>query len=275
MGTRLIAGRDYTWTDLYDKRPVGIISENLARELWGEPAAALGRRVSTALPEAPWREIIGVVQDVRNNGVQKEAPAIVYWPSFTEDFYRGGDTRVQRTVSFAIRSERAGTEGFLQQVQEAVWSVKASLPLASVQTMQDIYDKSLARTSFTLVMLAIAGAMALALGVIGIYGVISYVVSQRRREIGIRLALGAQRGDLRWMFVRYGLTLASIGVTLGLAAAFGLTRLMASLLYGVSPLDPLTFAAAPAVLAAAAVLASVLPAQRAAATSPMETLRSE
>ena len=275
MGTRLIAGRDYTWTDLYDKRPVGIISENLARELWGEPSAALGRRISTALPGAPWREIVGVVQDVHNNGVQEQAPAIVYWPSFGGDLYSRGDTSVERTVSFAIRSERAGTEAFLTQVQEAIWSVNASLPLASVQTMQDIYDKSLARTSFTLVMLAIAGSMALALGIIGIYGVISYVVSQRKREIGIRVALGAQRSEVRWIFVRYGLTLATAGVALGLAAAAGLSRVLESMLFGVSPLDPVTFAAAPAVLAAAALLASVIPAQRAAGASPVETLRSE
>ena len=275
MGTRLIAGRDFTWTDLYDKRPVGIISENLARELWGGPGAALGRRISTALPEAPWREIIGVVQDVRNNGVQEEAPAIVYWPSFTEDLYRRGDTRVQRTVTFAIRSEQAGTEAFLNQVQEAIWSVNPSLPLASVRTMQDVYDKSLARTSFTLVMLAIAGLMALALGVIGIYGVISYVVSQRKREIGIRVALGAQRGEVRWIFVRYGLTLAGAGVALGLAAAAGLSRVLESMLFGVSPLDPLTYAAAPLVLAAVVVLASCLPAQKAASANPVESLRAE
>jgi predicted permease len=275
LGTRLVAGREYTWTDLYESRPFAIVSENLARELWGEPGAALGRRISTALPGAPWREVIGVVQDVRNNGVQEAAPAIVYWPSFGEDIYPGGAPTVQRTISFAIRSDRAGTESFLQQVQAAMWSVNPSLPLASVQTMQDIYDKSLARTSFTLVMLTIAGAMALALGIIGIYGVISYVVSQRKREIGIRVALGAQRGEVRWMFVRYGLTLASVGVTLGLAAAAGLTRLMSSLLFGVSPLDPLTYAAAPLVLAAAAVLASCLPAQRAASANPVESLRAE
>jgi ABC-type antimicrobial peptide transport system permease subunit len=117
--------------------------------------------------------------------------------------------------------------------------------------------------------------MALTLGIIGIYGVISYVVSQRRREIGIRLALGAQRAELGWMFLRYGLALAGVGVTIGLAAAAGLARLMESLLFGISPLDPLTFAAAPVLLAAAAVLASLLPARRASATSPVDALRAE
>lgn len=162
------------------------------------------------------REVIGVVQDVRDNGVHEPAPAIVYWPSFGENLYRPGQAIVARSVTFAIRTERAGSEGFLQQVNQAVWSVNASLPLASVRTMQDAYDQSLARTSFTLVMLGIAGTMALVLGIIGIYGVISYVASQRRREIGIRLALGAQQGALRRMFVRYGLALAGMGVVIGL-----------------------------------------------------------
>src|SRR6202008_2484578 len=125
-------------------------------------------------------------------------------------------------------------QGFLAQVQQAVWAVNAGLPVASVRTMQEIYSQSLARTSFTLVMLGIAAAMALVLGIIGIYGVISYAVSQRRREIGIRLALGAQPSELRRMFVRHGLALSGIGVLIGLVAAAGLTRLMRSLLSGIS-----------------------------------------
>jgi len=274
-GTKLIAGRDYTWTDLYGHRPVVIISENLARELWGAPSAALGRRIATCLPKAPLQEVIGVVQDVHDNGVQEPSPAIVYWPSFGASPYIPGEVDIARTVTFAIRSQRAGTDGFLQQLNHAVWSVNASLPLASVRTMQDVYDQSLARTSFTLVMLGIAGTMALVLGIIGIYGVISYVVSQRRREIGIRLALGAGQGELRRMFVRYGLALAGMGVVIGLGAAAGLTRMMKSLLFGITPLDPLTYAAVPVVLVVAAVLASYLPARRAAAVDPVEALKAE
>ena len=140
---------------------------------------------------------------------------------------------------------------------------------------QQIASQSLARTSFTLTMLAIAGSMALVLGVIGIYGVISYTVSQRRREIGIRLALGAQRSGLRWMFVRSALVLTGLGVAIGLGAAAVLTRLMKSLLFGVSPLDPLTYVSIPLVLAACAVLASYLPARRAAGVDPVEALRAE
>ena len=159
-----------------------------------------------------------------------------------------------------IRSDRAGTQGLLSQIQQAVWSVNASLPVASVRTMQEIYGKSMARTSFTLVMLGIAASMALALGIIGIYGVISYAVSQRTREIGIRLALGAQKRELRWMFVRSALALTGIGVAIGLGAAAAFTRLMRTLLFGVSPLDPLSFVAVPLVLVLASALASFLPA---------------
>jgi ABC-type antimicrobial peptide transport system permease subunit len=153
--------------------------------------------------------------------------------------------------------------------------VNANLPLAAVRSMEEIAGASMARTSFTLVMLAIAGGMALLLGVVGIYGVIAYAVSQRRREIGIRLALGAQPGSLRGMFVRHALVLAMIGATIGLGAAVGLTRLMASLLYDVSPLDPVTYVAVAVVLMGAAVVASYLPARRAARVDPVEALRAE
>ena len=160
-----------------------------------------------------------------------------------------------RAVTFAIRSDRTGTEGFLNQVRQAVWSVNASLPVASMRTMQDIYDRSMARTSFTLVMLGIAGAMALMLGIIGIYGVIAYAVSQRRREIGIRLALGAPPSELRRMFMRYALTLAGIGVAIGLVAAPQPDAADEVPCCSASrPLDLVTYAAVPLVLAAGRVL---------------------
>jgi ABC-type antimicrobial peptide transport system permease subunit len=180
-----------------------------------------------------------------------------------------------RAVTFAIRSARAGTPEFLAQVEQAVWSVNGNLPLAQVRTMQDIYGRSVARTSFTLTMLALAGSMALALSIIGIYGVISYSVSQRTREIGIRLALGAQRSSLRWMFVRSALILTAIGMAIGLAAATALTQSLRSLLFGITPLDPLTYGTVPFILAGAALLASYLPARRASAIDPVETLRAE
>ncbi|MGA7752876.1 MAG: ABC transporter permease, partial [Candidatus Sulfotelmatobacter sp.] len=275
METRLVAGRDFTWSDIYGLRPMVIVSENFARESWGSASAAVGKRLRQ-FSNMPWQEVIGVVEDVRVHGVDEAAPPIVYWPAMLNDPYTPNPTiDAPRFVTFAIRSNRAGTESFLKQVQQAVWSVNASLPLASVNTMQEIYSQSLARTSFTLVMLAIAGAMALALSLIGIYGVISYAVSQRTREIGIRLALGAQKGVLRWMFVRSALKLTGVGVLIGLGAAAALMRLMKTLLFGISPLDPLTFLAVPLVLATAAALASYLPARRAAGVDPVEALRVE
>ena len=190
-----------------------------------------------------------------------------------------------RRVSVAIRThlrqgsggqgEGAGTERFLGQLRQAVRSVNADLPLAQVRTLDEVYDQSIARTSFTLVMLAIAGAMALLLGLSGLYGVIAYAVSQRRREIGIRMALGAQAREIRGLFLRRGLVVVGVGVAIGLTGAVGLTRLMRSLLFGIGPLDPIAFTAMPLLLAAAAVLASYLPARRAMAVDPVETLRVE
>src|SRR5271155_940684 len=273
-GTRLITGREFTWSDIYGLRPVVMISENLAREIWGTPAAAIGKQLRE-FSSMPWHEVIGVIQNVRERGVQDKAPEIVYWPPMMEYLFGRKTADTVRTVTFVMRSGRAGTEGLLNEVRQAVWSVNSNLPLASVRTMEEVYDKSVARTSFTLVMLGIAGAMALVLGIIGIYGVISYTVSQRKREIGIRMALGEQRSRLRWMFVRSALVLTGVGLAIGLTAAAGLMRLMKSLLYGVSPMDPVTYVSVLMVLAASAVLASYLPARRAAAVNPVEALRAE
>ena len=275
LGTRLLAGRDLTWTDIYGLRPVAMVSENFARESWGSASAAVGKRIRQ-FSNMPWVEVVGVVQDVRHNGVDEIAPAIVYWPAMQEDPYTSQPViDAPRSVIFAIRSARAGNENFLTEVQRAVWSVNANLPLASVRTMQEIYSVSLARTSFTLVMLAIAGSMALLLGIIGIYGVISYGVSQRTREIGIRLALGAPKSELKWMFVRSALLLTAVGVAIGVGTAAALMQLMKSLLFGISPLDPFTYITVPLVLAASAACASYLPARRAAAVDPVEALRAE
>jgi predicted permease len=275
MGTRIIAGRDFTWADLYGLHPYVIVSEAFARDNWGSPTAAIGKRVRK-YSTSPWQQILGVVEDVHVHGVDEVAPPTVYWPAM---FYDRFDTPPSmdglRDVTYAIRSSRAGTTSFLSQLQHAVWSINSDLPLANIRTMQDIYSRSLARTSFTLVMLAIAGSLGLALSIIGIYGVISYAVSQRTREIGIRLALGAQKHELRWMFVRSALALAGLGIAVGLIAASAVVQLMKALLFGVSPLDPWTFITVPLVLTAAAALASHLPASRASRLDPMVALRCE
>ena len=269
-GTRLLAGRDFTWNDIYDRRPVVMISENLAREVWGTSAAAVGRRIGQG-PNSQWCEIVGVVDDVRDNGVEAPAPAMVYWPPF----FDGAPFNIIRAATFVIRSRAAGTEAFLKQVQEAVWSVNRSLPVAAVQTMQDAYERSLSRTTFTLIMLAIAGGMALALGVIGIYGAIAYAITQRRREIGIRLALGEPQAELRRRFLRHGMVLTCIGLAIGLGVSMIVTRLMTTLLFEVSPLDPLTYVAVALLLTTAAAMASYVPARRASTVPLIEVLAAQ
>jgi predicted permease len=276
MGTRVIAGRDFTWADLYEKRRVAIISENLAREWWGDPRAALGKRLREAGEADPWREIVGVVENVYDNGMQVKPQEFAYWPALMDRYIWGDEHGFAVGYGmFAIRSKRTGTEGLLAEAQQGIWSVNGRQPVFLVTTLKELYDQSMARTSFTLVMLAIAGGMALVLGVVGIYGVIAYVVSQRTREIGIRMALGAQPAGVSRMFVRQGLLLAGVGAALGLGAAAGLTRLMSSLLFGVTALDPLTYVAVSALLILAALLASYLPARRAMVIDPVEALRAE
>jgi putative ABC transport system permease protein len=273
MRNHLIAGREFTWTDTYQRRPVAMLSENLARELWGDPRLAIGKQIN-ANPKDPWREVIGVVKDEREDGVQLEAPAVAYYPLLMNDF-DGQKFGVLRTVFYIVRSKRAGSRSLVADVQQAVWSLNATLPLGEVRTLEEIYDKSLARTSFTLVMLAIAGAMALLIGLVGIYGVISYSVSQRWREIGIRVALGARRRELARLFVAHGFVLALIGVACGLAGAVALTRVLVSLLFGVNPLDPLTYVAVSLGLLVAAIVASYIPTLRAMRVDPIDALRSE
>ena len=274
QGTRLIAGRDFTWSDIYGTREVAIISESMARETWGTPTAALGQRIRVG--SGAWREIVGVVEGVHDDGVHKEAPPTVYWRAGVQAAVPASPSgTVPRAVTFAIRSDRTASEGFIDDIQQAVWTIDPNIPLAQVRTLASVYDKSMARTSFTLVILTIAAAMALALGIIGIYGVISYVVSQRNRETGIRLTLGALPGELTRRFVRQAVALALIGVVIGFAAAIGLTRLMSTLLFAVHPVDPVTYVTAAFIMIAAAIFASYLPARRVALVDPIVALRYE
>lgn len=273
LGIPLVAGRDFTWDEAYQKLPVAMVSENFAREYWGSPANAMGKHIRVSTKD-DWRAIVGVIGDVHADGMNKDAPPTAYWPTLMNHF-ESDDVNVRRWVAFAIRSPRAGSESLMKDIRQAVWAVDANLPLTDVRTQEYYYTKSISRTSFTLVMLAIAAGIALLLGVVGLYGVIAYSASQRTREIGIRIALGAQRNTITTMFVRQGLLLAGSGVVCGLLLALAATRLLRSLLFHVSPMDPVTYALASVALCGAAVLASYIPSRRTATVNPVEALRSE
>jgi putative ABC transport system permease protein len=273
MGNHVVAGRDLTWRDAQTSAPVALISDGLAREYWGEPAKALGRRIRK-MPNAPWTEIVGVVGNERQDGATLPAPTMVYWPVMVADS-GDGSPYIQRSLAYAIRSSRLQTPGFLPEVQRAVWSLNPNLPLARVRTLSQIYDESMAQTSFVLVILGIAAAVTLLLGIVGIYGVIAYIVSQRRREIGIRMALGARSAEVQRMFIGRGVALAGVGLVVGLVSAALLMRLLSSLLFGVSPFDPLTYAAVVSALAAVALVATWIPARHATKVDPMAALRAD
>jgi predicted permease len=261
LRTPVIAGRTFDWNDVYQSRRVAVVSDNMARAEWSSAQAAIGARIRTN-SNGPWYEVIGVVQNIRDNGPSEPAPATVAFPLVPSN-----------TASFLVRSARVGTPDLLQDLGSAVRSVNGNLSLAGVQILGDMYQRSMARTTMTLRLLAITGIMALVLGLVGVYGVVSYAVSQRRREIGIRLALGAAQGTVQRIFVRNAMVLVAVGVVVGLAAALTLTRLMNSLLFGVSPLDPVTYVAAALILAIAAGLASYVSARRASALDPVVVLK--
>jgi predicted permease len=269
MGIRLTSGRSITWTEIHERRPVIVISEPLAREVWGEPARALGNRVRVCCGwDTEWREIVGVTGDERDDGLAQPPTAIVYWPMLNERY-------PWRTMAYAVRSSRVGTPGFLRELEQAVWAVNPNLPLARVQTVEEIRAHSMAQTSFALVMLGIAASVALLIGVVGIYGVIAYAVAQRTREIGIRMALGAQIADVQNVFLRQGLWLTAAGILIGIGVAMVITRVMSTFLFGVGPMDPVTYAAVSAMLAAVALIGTYLPARRATHVDPLAALRAE
>jgi hypothetical protein len=274
LGIPLLAGRDFTWTDIDARRDVVIVSNNLARELWGEPSAALGKRIRIGRGGL-LHEIIAVVGDVYDSGVDQPPPAIVYWRAGVQKAFGPIPVFIPRDISIAIRSDLVGTEDLIRQIGRAVWTVNADLPLGRVQTLGETYAQSMSRTSFTLVMLAIAGAMALMLGIVGIYGVISYAVTEQRRAIGIRLALGAARAAILRRFLGQGVRIAGVACLSGLVLSVVVSGALSRLLYGVSPSDPATLASVAAVVLVVATLAALIPATRAALLEPMRTLRDE
>jgi predicted permease len=276
VGTPLLAGRDFDWAEVREQRDVVLVSASFARESWSSVESAVGKRIDVG-NDGSWQEVIGVVADVHHDGVDRAAPPTVYWPAREQALMTGLGTYLPASVTFVLRSERASTESMLADIRRAVAEVTPNLPIAEVGTLAQTYrdHPSIARSSFSLALLAIAGATALLLSIVGIYGVLSYAVAQRRREVGIRVALGAAPRSVQTLFVYRGMVLAGIGIVIGAAAAAALTRLMSSLLFGVTPIDAATFVAAAVFLAVAALLASYIPARRAATIDAMQTLRAE
>lgn len=274
LGTPLIAGRDFTWTDEFNHLTVAVVSENMAKEMWGSPANALGKQIRVGMT-GDWREVIGVVANVYDDGVDQPPTSAVYWPLLQNNFEIEQGLNARRYVGFAVRSPLAGSQAFTGELRRAVDSVEPGLPLWDVHRLDFFYKRSLSRKSFTLVMLGTAGGMALLLAMIGLYGVISYSVAQRTREVGIRMALGAQPQEVAGLFLRHALVLTAVGIGCGLAAALALMRLMAALLYGVKTADPLTYGLVSVGLLIIAALACYIPARRATRVEPIVALRYE
>jgi predicted permease len=276
LGTPLLAGRDVEWAELHDQRNVALVSEGFAREAWKTIEGAVGKRIDVGA-DGSWVDVIGVVADVYHDGVDQPAPQTIYWPARPQELLARGAYSAPRSVAFALRSDRTANESMTADIRRAMAEVAPEVVITGIGTLAQVYrdHPSMARRSFSLALLGIAGAMALMLSIVGIYGVLAYAVVQRQREVGIRVALGAAPRTVKSMFVYRGMILSGIGIVVGAVVAAALTRLMSSLLFGVTPLDAATFVAAAAFLAAAALLASYVPARRAATIDPMETLRAE
>jgi predicted permease len=274
MGTRLVRGRWFTAADTMASVPVAVVNETMARTYWTDPAAVIGGRIRLGSAAArPWATVVGIVADERHNGVttiirEKFFIPHIQWPVATN----GGDPirsvfMVARTTGEPLRVAGA--------VRDEIRQMDASLPVANVRSMNDVVAAALATPRLTGFLLGVFAAIALALAAVGIYGVLAYLVSQRTQEIGIRLAIGADRSQVLGMVLRQGLVLTAAGIVVGVIGALALTRLMQSLLYEVQPNDPVTFIAVAAALFIVALMASLMPARRATKVSPTIALRAQ
>jgi predicted permease len=279
LGIGLLEGRFLEPADARDRTGAVVVSRALAEKYWPD-GGAIGKRLTqsvdlgeeTAGSDSPWQTIVGVVEDVRTLGMDVEPQPLLFFP--LRQAVPEGVSTTPQSMSYVIRTSTSPT-ALVPAVRQAIWSLDPNLPIAGIQTMDALVKKSMARTSFTLMLLAIASLVALVLGTVGVYGVLSYVVTQRTRELGIRMALGAKGEQVERMVLGQGARLAGLGIGIGVVTALALTRVMASLLFQVSPTDPVTFAGAVAALVLVALAATYLPARRAAMTDPMEALRFE
>ena len=264
LGVTVREGRAPDWRDMSPGRAVVWVSESFARQFLDN--RAVGERIQI---DEQWLEIVGVVSDVRTFGLREDIRPLAYLPLGTPV------RAVTREVMLLVIRTGGDPASLASDLRSTLDRVDASVPLTRIRTMEDVVARSLAQTSFTMVMLVIAAGVALVLGVVGLYGVISYVVSQRVPEIGVRLALGAQPGQLQRMVLRQGMTVALVGIVVGVGLAAVVARAMQSIVFGISTRDPITFVLVVLALAAVSAIATYFPARRAAAVDPLEALRQE
>ncbi|HJX83521.1 MAG TPA: FtsX-like permease family protein, partial [Candidatus Angelobacter sp.] len=266
MQIPLRKGRFFNEQDTYTNPRAVVVDEYMAQELWPNQDP-LGKRIhyGGAKEDAPWLTVVGVVGRVKQYALDADSRIAFYFP---QTQFR------TRAIDVVVRSS-TDPSALTAAVRNAIHSLDPDLPIYRVRTMAQCVDESLARRRFSMVLLGLFAGLALVLATIGIYGVIAYLVSQGTREIGIRIALGADKKNILGLVVRQGMTLALVGVAIGLAASFILTRFMSSLLFGVNATDALTFTAIPLLLTLVALTASYVPARRAAGIDPMIALRCE
>ena len=271
--TPVLRGRDFTENDKAGAPNVVLINEALARKCWPNEDP-VGQQIKDANETGGVESIIGIVADSHNSGLGRPADPmlIVPIPQVT-DTYNAAYANIQ-PLFWVVRTQ-GDPHGFIPAITEQLRIASAGFPVGHIRTMDEVMGRSTARQSFNMLLLTIFGAVALVLSAIGIYGLMAYSVAQRTQEMGIRMALGADRANIRKLVVWHGMRLALIGVVLGIAASFGLTRLIATFLFGVEPWDPAVFIAVPLILAAVALLAVWLPATRASKVDPMQALRAE
>ncbi len=269
MSISLVEGRLFEAQDAESTLPVVLVNETAARTFW--PDGALGKRLRSGGPQVPWLTVVGVVKDVKQGGLDEDTGSELYfyYPQVAGQFGPGS-----LTMNVVVRSSVPPTS-LAPAMRQAVWELDATLPLADLQPMSTVLFDSVARPRFLTLLLAIFGGVALALAAVGTYGVMSYTVAERTHEMGIRMALGAKAGGVVKLVLVQGLQLAAVGLGVGMAGAFGLTKLMSSILFGVSTTDVITFVGVPALLAIVASAACLIPAWRATRVDPIEVLRAE
>jgi predicted permease len=279
LGIRLGQGRFLTEADSRSSEPVALVNEAAVRRFWPD-GRALGSRITLGQPFVPEladaqpRRIVGIVKDVREVGLDQEAPPIVYIPI--------GQVNPQMAVLFvrllpasvAVRID-GNASGLLKAIQREIWAVDPQQPITNVMSMEEIVARSVGNHRFNMVLMSALAFLALVLAGVGIYGVLSYLVTQRTREIGVRMALGATAGQVLGLIVRQGMVAVGFGVAIGLGLVLAGTRVLRSLLVGVSATDPWTFLVAAVALTAVALVASSIPAHRASALNPLVALRRE